>query len=69
MVITLPFTICVKAIGNKKDSIHCGKYDFFSFKDTDDLQDSRGKEGTICYSTLPLPPAHEHSDSYLQLCM
>ena len=26
-------------------------------------------EGTIVYSTLPLPLAHEHSDIYLQLCM
>ena len=40
-----------------------------SFTDTDNLQDSGGKEGTIFYSTLPLPPAHEHSDIYLQLCM
>ena len=29
----------------------------------------RGREGTIFYSTLPLPPAHEHSDIYSQLCM
>ena len=28
-----------------------------------------GKQGTIFYSTLPLPPAHEHSGIYLQLCM
>ena len=46
---------------------------FFSisifFTDTDDSQDSRGREETIFYSTLPLPPAHEHSDIYLQLCM
>ena len=41
----------------------------FSFTDTDDSQDSRGRERTIFYSTLPLPPAHEHSDIYLQLCM
>ena len=41
----------------------------FSFTNTDDSQDSRGREGTIFYSTLPLPPAHEHSDIYLQLCM
>ena len=40
----------------------------FSFTDTDNSQDSRGREGTIFYSTLPLPPAHEHSDIYLQLC-
>ena len=37
---------------------------FFSirvfFTDTDDSQDSRGREGTIFYSTLPLPPSHEH---------
>ena len=39
------------------------------FTDTDDSQDSKGREGTIFYSTLPLPPAHEHSDIYLQLCM
>ena len=41
----------------------------FSFTDTDDSQDSKGRERTIFYSTLPLPPAHEHSDIYLQLCM
>ena len=40
-----------------------------SFTDTDDSQDSGGWEGTIFYSTLPLPPAHEYSDIYLQLCM
>ena len=40
----------------------------FSFTDTGDAQDSRGREGTIFYSTLPLPPTHEHSDIYLQLC-
>ena len=41
----------------------------FSFTDTDDSQDSRGREGTIFYSTLPHPPAHKHSDIYLQLWM
>ena len=40
-----------------------------SFTDTDDSQDSRGREGAIFYSTLPLPPALAHSDIYLQLCM
>ena len=39
----------------------------FSLADTDNSQDSRGKEGGIFF--LPLPPAHEHSDIYLQLCM
>ena len=29
------------------------------FTDTYDSQDSRKREGAI-YSTLPLPPAHEH---------
>ena len=33
-------------------------YQGFFFTDTDDSQDSRGREGTI--SSLPLPPAHEH---------
>ena len=28
------------------------------------FQDSREWEGTIFYSTLPFPPAHEHSDIY-----
>ena len=39
----------------------------FSFTDTDNSQDSRGREGTIFFSTEPLPPAHKHSDIYLQL--
>ena len=47
--------------------------DFFflsglSFTDTDNSQDSRGREGTFFNSTLPLPPAHENSDIYVQLC-
>ena len=37
------------------------------FTVTDDSQNSRVREGTIFYSTLPLPPAHEHWDIYLQL--
>ena len=40
----------------------------FSFTDTDNSQDSRGREGTFLYSTLPLPPVHEHSDIYVQPC-
>ena len=36
-------------------------------QDTDDSQDSRGREGTIFYSNLPLPPAHEHSDIYFAI--
>ena len=40
----------------------------FSFTDTGNSQDSRGREGTIFYSSLPLPPAHKYSDIYLQLC-
>ena len=46
---------------------------FFSirifFTDTDDSHGSRGREGAIFYSILPLPAAHEHWDIYLQLCM
>ena len=48
-------------------------WDFFSirvfFTDTNNSQDSKGREGTIFCSTLPLLPAHEHWDIYLQLCM
>ena len=40
----------------------------FSFMDTDNSQDNTGREGTIFYTTLPIPPAHEHSDIYFQLC-
>ena len=46
---------------------------FFSFSNRvffhGHWRDSRGMEETIFYSTLPPPPAHEHSDIYLQLCM
>ena len=46
---------------------------FFSIRvfltDTDDLQGGRGREGTIFYPTLPLPPAHEHWGINMQLCM
>ena len=40
-----------------------------SFTDTDDSQDSWGREGTIVYSTLPVRSAHEHPIIYFQLCM
>ena len=39
------------------------------FTDTDDSQNSREREGTIFYSTLPIPPPHKHWNIYLQLCM
>ena len=32
----------------------------FSFTDTNDSQDRKGREGTIFYFTLPFPPAYEH---------
>ena len=32
-------------------------------------QENRGRKGTIFYSTLALPPVHEHLDIYLHLCM
>ena len=41
----------------------------FSFTDTDDSRDSRGREGTIFFSTLPVPPAHKHWDIYLPIGM
>ena len=37
--------------------------------DTDNSQDSSERKGTTFYSTLPLSPAQEHSDIYLQLCI
>ena len=37
------------------------------FTDTGDSQDSRGREGTIFYSTLPLLSAQDYWDIYLQL--
>ena len=43
---------------------------FFFYQDilSDPLK-SRGREATILYSSLSLPPAHKHSVIYLQLCM
>ena len=60
------FILYIKRDGIYKDFFSLSG---FSFTDTDNSQDSRRREGTIFYSTLPLPPAHEHSDIYLQLCM
>ena len=37
----------------------------FSFTDTDDSQDGRGREETFFYSTLPLPTAQKHLGIYL----
>ena len=39
----------------------------FSFSDIDNTQDSRGRKGAILYSTLQLPPAHEHWNIYLDV--
>ena len=39
------------------------------FTDTDDSQDIKGREGIVFYPTVSLPPAHEHWDIYLQLCI
>ena len=41
----------------------------FSFTDTDDSQDSRERDETIFYYTIPLTPTHKHSDIYLHFCM
>ena len=38
---------------------------WFSYKNTDDLQDSKEWRGHL-YSSLPLPPMYEHSHIYLQ---
>ena len=40
-----------------------------SFKDNDDSQDRKEREGTFFHSILSLPPVDEPSDIYLQLCM
>ena len=50
-------------------SPYCFFLSGFSFTDTDDSQDCRGREGTFLYFTPPLLPTHQHSDIYLQLCM
>ena len=41
----------------------------FSFTDTEDSQNSKGKVGVIFCSTLPFPAAHKHWNIYLKLCM
>ena len=57
----------------KNNDLFSGYDNFFlsgiCVTDTDNSQDSREREGTIFYSALPLPPAHEHSDIYLKLCV
>ena len=68
---TQPAITCSKVT---KETLEQGaKYVFFSirvfFTDTGNSQDSRGREGTIFYSSLTLPPAHEHWYIYLQLCI
>ena len=62
-------TLQLKFPGMKFFLIHFFFLSGFFFTDTDDSQDSRGREATIFYSTLPLTPAHEHSGIYLQLCI
>ena len=53
--------------------IHCKKHFFFYqgfLSQTLTIHmTARGERGTIFYSTLPLPRAHEHRDIYLQLCV
>ena len=66
---TVFFDIVRNQTSNKRLRLRFFFLSGFSFTDTDDSQDSRGREGTIFYSTLPLPPAHKHSDIYLQLFM
>ena len=46
-----------QAIKNKLLNRHFLSIRVF-FTDTDDSQDNRGRDGTIFYSTLLLPPAH-----------
>ena len=41
----------------------------FSFTDTEDSQDSREREETMFYSSLPLPSPLEPSNICLHLCM
>ena len=49
---------------NRLISIHFLLSGFY-FTDTGDSQDRRGREGTMFYSTLPLPLAYKHSFSTL----
>ena len=62
----LPF---IPMLSNYFRSLIFFSYSGFPFTDTNKSQDSRGRQGTIFYSTLPFPPAHKHPDIYLQLCM
>ena len=67
----LPTVLVLVTAAAEKVYFHRTFFFFFSirvfFTDTDDSQDSRGKEGTIFYSTLQLPPADEHWDIYLHV--
>ena len=58
------------SIGQSNKKLICNFvfFTFFLFFDTGNKRDSRRREGTT-YSSLPLPPAHKHSDIFLQLCL
>ena len=72
-VSTFPVVIKQKRTKRIYKQISAGTFFFFlsgfSFMDTDNSQDSSGREEIFIYSTVPLPPAHEHSDICMQLCM
>ena len=53
----------IATMENKSDSFSV----FFSFTNTDDSQNSRGREWTIFYSTLSLPLAHKHRHLFATL--
>ena len=53
--------ICSKLYKKKRQNMYFF-LSVFDFTYTDDSQDSRGREGTNFFSTLPFPPTHEHSD-------
>ena len=65
--VTIPEILRVEII--KKTALISIRVFFHGYNSRNDSQNSRGRKGTIFYSTLPLPPAHEHPDIYLQLCM
>ena len=74
LVVANEFWVLLLGAKNEKLGMRLEKNLFFfqsgfSFTGTENSQDSRRREGTIFYSTLPLPPAHKHSDICLQLCM
>ena len=69
MIVNFYFWLLLSYFGQLSLSLFCFCFlSGFSFTTTDNSQETKRREGTLFNFTLSLPPAHKHSDIYLQLC-